>query len=126
GRGQRESRRSRSSSKRPSFEQRSESIRDRRARHDGLQINSLAGQLPHVRLQTSCRAAHPDVKAAQCARRSLIPSAAESYAPHDRQEIREGNFSIGFAGSRGLTTGHRLRKEAVAPFHTTPPFRRFV
>ena len=42
-----------------------QSIRDRRARQDGLQTNPVAGQLHHVRRETSGRPADPGVEAAQ-------------------------------------------------------------
>jgi len=47
--------RSRSCPKRPAFKQRSEDLYNVRAREDGLQNNSITGELHHVRLQETGR-----------------------------------------------------------------------
>ena len=75
-----------------------------RARQAGLQNNSFAGELHHVRLQTPRRSADPGVEATQRPGRPIIPSASKLHAPDHWKKIRNGDFSGCVQGSDGVTT----------------------
>src|SRR5262249_20860376 len=70
---------------------------------DGLQNNSIPGELHHVRLQTPHRATHPGDETTRRRSRPSIPRDAQPYAPHYRQEIRNGSVSDSVSASDRLT-----------------------
>src|SRR5206468_2877100 len=89
-------------------------IRDRRARKDGLQINSIAGEFLHGRCKTPSCAADSSVEAAQRASWQIVPSTAKLHARHHWQESRDGKFSRRIQASSGLNRFSACRIVAMA------------